>query len=837
MKQFEAIIKRRILTIVSFIMTIQGMISFMPQTARAATTDGLSITFTMGDNLPPEPITDLSASTNGTEGQVLLDWTAPSEDNMGPPSSTPATLYVVRYATFSVQSVASTTTWWNNAINVAGEPAPQLPGSAQSQLLNSLEPGATLWFAIKSEDEIPNESPIDDNASSPALQATAVVPDEVPTSPTGLTGTAGDGQVSVSWNAVAASDLDFYRVYVGTNPAPRSFTNFMVDVDSVSVNTVVGGLTNGTQYYFIVTAIDKGAPSYVGNALESASSNLFSVIAGLVPNAPTLTVDVPSVTTSTIRWVLTDNSNSETALYINSAANTGSRLTPNLIFDMAGTGGTTNYLETGLTPNTAYVRYGEAFNATASSFSAAALYYTLANPPTGTYVIDVGTRSVVLGWDANGNPNPTQYQIQYSTDQNFSTFSSGGVSLTTTAVLSGLLYNTTYFARVRANNAANVTTVFDSTVSFHTLNVTDTLSPAPPHGIWAEWQSVGTQGRITIHWRQPAVNADGTAFDDPAPLAYRVYKSRDMVMDASSPALSVTDLDAFVTTDTLGPDDVFYYRLRTIDLAGNESADSLIVEAKGDGSILNVLALGSDNESRLVMPATGSALELLSEGNKTGENLSIRLVSVPSEEQGRVIKSLRYEAYDVTTGEAVSSFAFQTPDAHVLMHYDVENGQVAANAPAGASAQAPLTASQAENNLALFWFNGVEWTKVGGTVDMGAQMLSIRTLRVGRYQIRQALRVGPASLVRVYPRIFSPNGDGWNDKVVFDLDNPALVPISGEIFDISGAKVADMARGANPDSSLEWDGKRSGSRVPGGVYIYRVSVGGEAVSGTVVVAQ
>jgi len=41
-------------------------------------------------------------------------------------------------------------------------------------------------------------------------------------------------------------------------------------------------------------------------------------------------------------------------------------------------------------------------------------------------------------------------------------------------------------------------------------------------------------------------------------------------------------------------------------------------------------------------------------------------------------------------------------------------------------------------------------------------------------------------LTRIYPRIITPNGDGWNDKVIFQFDNPQLSPMSGKVFDISG---------------------------------------------------
>lgn len=93
------------------------------------------------------------------------------------------------------------------------------------------------------------------------------------------------------------------------------------------------------------------------------------------------------------------------------------------------------------------------------------------------------------------------------------------------------------------------------------------------------------------------------------------------------------------------------------------------------------------------------------------------------------------------------------------------------------------------------------------------------------------------SALQVYPRIFTPNGDGWNDKVVIQIDNPALLPLKGEIFDLMGSKVSEMLPGPVTDMSLVWDGRKSNSVVPSGVYIYQVELDGKIFTGTVILAQ
>ena len=100
------------------------------------------------------------------------------------------------------------------------------------------------------------------------------------------------------------------------------------------------------------------------------------------------------------------------------------------------------------------------------------------------------------------------------------------------------------------------------------------------------------------------------------------------------------------------------------------------------------------------------------------------------------------------------------------------------------------------------------------------------------------IAIGALTLTGVYPRIFSPNGDGRNDKAGFHFDNPEILPVSGQVFDLSGARVADLAPGSDPTTLLLWDGKDSGGqKVAGGIYIYEIDYQGKHATGTVIVAR
>ena len=102
----------------------------------------------------------------------------------------------------------------------------------------------------------------------------------------------------------------------------------------------------------------------------------------------------------------------------------------------------------------------------------------------------------------------------------------------------------------------------------------------------------------------------------------------------------------------------------------------------------------------------------------------------------------------------------------------------------------------------------------------------------------RSISLGDLTLTGVYPRIFSPNGDGFNDKVVFHFDNPEDLPVTGEVYDLSGAKVANLQPGSDPAALLLWDGKDgSGRTVPGGIYLYQIEYQGHRATGSVVVAR
>ncbi len=88
-----------------------------------------------------------------------------------------------------------------------------------------------------------------------------------PNAPTLYPAVAEENKVSLTWSKVKATDFKLYRVYSGENENQLFVLDSTTSVNDTTISII--GLTNGTTYYFRITAVDS-----VGN--ESIFSNLVS---------------------------------------------------------------------------------------------------------------------------------------------------------------------------------------------------------------------------------------------------------------------------------------------------------------------------------------------------------------------------------------------------------------------------------------------------------------------------------------------------------------------------------------------------------------------------------
>jgi fibronectin type 3 domain-containing protein len=83
----------------------------------------------------------------------------------------------------------------------------------------------------------------------------------VPPAPTGLSASAGNSQVSLSWTA--SSGATSYNVYRGTSAGGEGTTSIATGITGTSYANI--GLTNGTTYYYKVAAVNSAGTSGMSN--------------------------------------------------------------------------------------------------------------------------------------------------------------------------------------------------------------------------------------------------------------------------------------------------------------------------------------------------------------------------------------------------------------------------------------------------------------------------------------------------------------------------------------------------------------------------------------------
>jgi len=212
-----------------------------------------------------------------------------------PPAATPPATPTALAPTAGSQQVGLTWTGSSGATSyhvkratTSGGPYTQIASPTAASYTDTGLTNGTNYFYVVSALNASGESANSNQASATPV-STAQPPPPVPAVPTALAATTGNQQITLTWNA--SSGATSYHVKRATTSG-GPYTQVSAPTSSSYTNT---GLTNGTTYFYVVSALNTSG--------ESANSNQASATPAAAATADvTITVD-PTKTKPISPWI------------------------------------------------------------------------------------------------------------------------------------------------------------------------------------------------------------------------------------------------------------------------------------------------------------------------------------------------------------------------------------------------------------------------------------------------------------------------------------------------------------------------------------------------------
>ena len=440
-----------------------------------------------------------------------------------------------------------------------------------------------------------------------SVQTLTHAPDE-------LLAVPANGQVTLSWNAPAGAQT--FNIYRGTTSGGEDPMPLAIGVTGTSfVDTTV---TNGTEYYYQVTAVDTG-----GESALSAQSSALPQIPAVAPLPPTSVSATPGSTTVVLTWQAAAGASTYN---VYRGAASGSEV----LLQSAVAAPT--YTDAGLTNGVTYYYQVAAVNQAGPSTrsSEVSATPTVATPPTPINVTaTAGNGQVSLSWSAASDALTYNiYRAVSSGDEVLYEQGVVGTSYTDTDVTNGV----TYYYQVSAGNG-----VGESNLS---QEVSATPLPALPAAPASLTATALSSSQISLSWTESA----GTA------ASFTLERSTNGVNFTPLTTLDGT-ATSFVDADGFTPGTTYSYELSATNLAGTSAWSNVAATAPlagvsppwTDADIGGPTLAGSAYESggTLVVDGTGSGI--------TGTSDQFHFVYVPFTGNGTIIAQV------VTQGDNTGS--------------------------------------------------------------------------------------------------------------------------------------------------------------------------------------
>ena len=337
----------------------------------------------------------------------------------------------------------------------------------------------------------------------------------------------------------------------------HSTDNYAATLGTSSTYDVPSGLTASTTYRIITTGT-------VGSLTCTANSNDIGVTVNQgAPAAPIATAASNFTCTSmNANW----GAVSGATQYFLDLATDAAFTTFVIGYNDVNVGNVTTYNVAGLTANTTYHYRVRADNGCSISLNSNAIITAGggANAPIAAAASGLTCTSMNANWGAA--LGAIAYRLDVSTDSTFSTFLPGLSNLSVGNVnaynVSGLTVNTTYYYRVRADNAcstslnSNTITVVLSGVTGGTIASSQTICNGGDPAAFTESIASTGSGTLSYQWKQSsdgysAVLATTATYDIPFGLTATTSYRRITTSTASGVSCSANSNDIIVTVNIL----------------------------------------------------------------------------------------------------------------------------------------------------------------------------------------------------------------------------------------------------------------------------------------------
>ncbi len=361
--------------------------------------------------------------------------------------------------------------------------------TAVTGVVSGLAADTTFWFRVRAFNSDGASAAYADTVSSITLSFTPSLSGMEISSDTLRIAWGANGNPSwtryVAENIVAGSSISAQAVLAWRETGLAPNTTYQYRVKAVNGS----GISSGWAVFWSTStlAVAPPAPEFAGVAVSSVN---YRINVDVNPGWTEYGVGISSDGNNWRRYARPDGTFGETPVYASTTS-----------------WGASPWVR-GLTANTIYrlCTFARNNNGVETNYCTAGTTLTVPSTPSGLVPAAVNTTSIVVSWNANGNPGWTRYELSYSTD-NFTgdvrtafTWADGHTA--TIGLAGGLTANTTYQLRVR---------VFGEDGSVHGYsNIVSTVTTLwAPNGL--AWSDVGISS-IAVAWTDTTSNPDDSVY-------------------------------------------------------------------------------------------------------------------------------------------------------------------------------------------------------------------------------------------------------------------------------------------------------------------------------------